>query len=143
MIAALSRHLARSGLGRAWPSSIRGVLVVVVLVLGLGPAIVGCKKPPPLRGAVEIAVSGQAGCARLSDGTVACWGASVGDGSGKTRRTAVKTKGLADVAKIVAGESHHCALRTKGTVTCWGPNYDGQCGQEKSRFHLKEPKDVP
>ncbi len=64
-------------------------------------------------------------CARLSDGTVSCWGNNQGGalGLGTTdsdRHTAVVVPGLAGVAQVSAGSAHTCARTSANAVYCWG-----------------------
>jgi alpha-tubulin suppressor-like RCC1 family protein len=78
-------------------------------------------------------------CARISGGTVDCWGqnvyGSLGQGTiGGSSNTPVHVKDPSDnsghltgVATISAGQSQTCALLS-GTVKCWGLNHHGQLG---------------
>ncbi len=74
-------------------------------------------------------------CARLSDGTVECWGANSFGQLG--RDTSLGTTpasipapvtGLSKVAAIATGARHSCAALTDTTVKCWGANDGGQLG---------------
>jgi alpha-tubulin suppressor-like RCC1 family protein len=81
-------------------------------------------------------------CARLTDGTVRCWGLST-DGQlgyspssscdipGATVPCELRPKpvtGLSGVAQIAAGYRASCARMLDGTVRCWGANARGQLG---------------
>ncbi len=69
-------------------------------------------------------------CARISDGTMRCWGGNasgeLGDGTKTDRARPVKvlnglgTGPLAGVVQITAGAHHTCARITDGTARCWG-----------------------
>jgi alpha-tubulin suppressor-like RCC1 family protein len=98
----------------------------------------------PLADAVQLAAGGfYHGCARLSDGHVACWGnnqehqlgrGDVASGDGGTSRFAalvVDADGGAfgNAAYVAAGGYHTCALKTDGSLWCWGDNQYGQLGQ--------------
>ncbi len=83
--------------------------------------------------AVEIAAGAYHTCARLEDGTVACWGnnrfGQLGDGTRTARSTPALVRGLADRALAVAtGDSFTCALLEDETVQCWGSNELGELG---------------
>lgn len=95
-----------------------------------------------LDGAVELRSSLTHACARVSDGTVRCWGADwsgeVGDGASGNqlaRPSATPVPELRGVVQIVtggscqpAGGAHSCALLEDGSVRCWGDNASGQLG---------------
>ncbi|MDW8363442.1 MAG: hypothetical protein RMK74_13665 [Myxococcales bacterium] len=82
--------------------------------------------------ATELAAGMFHSCARLSDGTVRCWGANgsgqLGDGTTMDRSTPVAVAGLTGVVAVVAGGEHTCALVSSGPVRCWGSNVHGQLG---------------
>ena len=91
--------------------------------------------------AVEVAAGGDHTCARLSTGTVKCWGANnlgqLGNGKTKDSTTPVTVDTssfggfpLTGVTGITAGRAHTCAMSTirSGTVWCWGANGFGQLG---------------
>ncbi|HEX2686852.1 MAG TPA: hypothetical protein VHN14_09545, partial [Kofleriaceae bacterium] len=82
----------------------------------------------------QITAHGDFTCARASDGSVACWGAGdngeIGDSSYQNRNAPVKTKGSADVIKVVSGSNHTCAITTNQTIKCWGASYVGQIGDD-------------
>jgi alpha-tubulin suppressor-like RCC1 family protein len=88
----------------------------------------------------EIAAGGYHTCARLSDGTVRCWGhneyGQLGDNTQTSRLVPVAVSGLSGVAEIVAGASHTCARLSDGTVRCWGNNDYGQLGDNTQTSRL-------
>ena len=77
-------------------------------------------------------------CARISDGTAACWGGNsfgqLGDGTKNQRTTPVQVKNpagsgpLTGVVSLTTGYYHTCALLTDKTVDCWGDNGYYQLG---------------
>ena len=90
----------------------------------------------PRRAAAVIAAGAEHTCARLSDGTVKCWGRNdhgqLGQGDTVSRGFDVGTMGddLPPVdlgtgrtaIAIAAGIEHTCALLDDHTVKCWGYN---------------------
>lgn len=93
-----------------------------VVIGGLGPV-------------AELAIGGgivNVECARLRDGSVACWGdnsvGQVGDGSTADRRSPVLVPGLTDVIGLAASPTFVCARIADGTARCWGRNDRGQLG---------------
>jgi alpha-tubulin suppressor-like RCC1 family protein len=72
-------------------------------------------------------------CARLTAGTVKCWGDSsfgqLGNHSLVNVLTPTTVIGLAGVSAITARQGHHtCARLAGGTAYCWGNNGNGQLG---------------
>lgn len=92
-----------------------------------------------LRDVAEIAAGAEHACARLSDGTVACWGKNdhgqLGDGTTKTPAAPVKVKDLAGVVSLALGASHSCARLQDGSVKCWGAGASGQLGDAAKADH--------
>ena len=90
--------------------------------------------------AVELAVGWNHVCARISDGSVRCWGGDTsgqhGDGSHATTiGTGLETtsvSGLTDAIALAAGPDHTCAVRANGHVVCWGANGSRQLAFEPS-----------
>lgn len=83
--------------------------------------------------ATELALGREHGCARLSDGTVRCWGANGFGQLGVGKNTLIASSpitvpGLSDVVHVAAGGDHSCALTALGGVWCWGRNISGQLG---------------
>jgi alpha-tubulin suppressor-like RCC1 family protein len=91
--------------------------------------------PPAV--AVEIAVGGDVSCARVTDGTLRCWGANdanqlggttvLGDGV-DSRSQPTPVPGLSGVTQIAVGFAHVCATLQDGTLRCWGSNDSGRLG---------------
>ena len=72
-------------------------------------------------------------CARLSSGSVECWGdnSSSALGAKSTIKNAEKpsvVQGLSAVSQVVAGDHDSCAVLSSGIVKCWGLNTSGQLG---------------
>ena len=90
--------------------------------------------------ATEIAVGSGFACARLTNGSVRCWGANnfgqLGNGgsAGSSRPVVVRasaTANLTGVTALAVGASHACVIVGTGTnarVRCWGSNSSGQLG---------------
>ena len=87
-----------------------------------------------LAGVVELDVGGIHACARLTDGTVHCWGdnrsGQLGDGTTLNSSAPVQVLGLADVTvvEVALGRVHSCARLIDNTVRCWGHNLLGGLG---------------
>ena len=71
-------------------------------------------------------------CARLTGGSVKCWGynakGQLGIGNTTQQNSPVTITGLSGVADISLGGNHTCATLTDGNVKCWGANRYGQLG---------------
>ncbi len=73
-------------------------------------------------------------CARLSDGTVRCWGwngeGALGRDTGDAAPNPVPAAvtGLSNIVQVAAGFYHACALRNDNRVFCWGSNNSAQLG---------------
>jgi alpha-tubulin suppressor-like RCC1 family protein len=82
--------------------------------------------------ATAISAGRQHTCARLSDGSLRCWGANdkgqLGDGSTDDRSSPVTVGTITGATAVLAGLEHSCALLTTGGVRCWGGNGMGQLG---------------
>ena len=71
-------------------------------------------------------------CARLSNGTVQCWGGNhsgqLGNGSTTGSSTPVAVSGITTATAVSAGWDHTCAVLSNSAVQCWGGNRSGQLG---------------
>jgi alpha-tubulin suppressor-like RCC1 family protein len=89
--------------------------------------------PPlvPLTGVEEVSAGGRHACARLTDGSVVCWGADqstqLGDGLDESRPYAAPSM-LPNVTRLALGGWHSCGLAVSGPAACLGENRNGQSG---------------
>jgi alpha-tubulin suppressor-like RCC1 family protein len=67
-------------------------------------------------------------CATLSDGTVYCWGQSLGGLLKADSLVPLEVVGLSGVASGGLGKQFSCAVLSDGTMWCWGLNNEGQLG---------------
>ena len=89
-----------------------------------------------LSGVVDIGSGSGSGrfhsCARLSDGSVYCWGdnehGELGDGTTTSRSYPVRAGEISTATSISTGEYHSCATLADGTAMCWGAAAFGQIG---------------
>jgi hypothetical protein len=85
----------------------------------------------PVYVATQIAMSDEANCAILADGTVRCWGgarvAGVPPDSGAATyyATPVAVPGLTGITQIAGWGNYFCALSSAGSVYCWGETLSG------------------
>ena len=92
-----------------------------------------------LRDVVQISLGIEHACARLADGTVKCWGESMGAGNGDGIQDVPKAvAGLKDAVDIDAGGSASCARLRGGAVKCWG-RYDFGSGMDAARTPVEVP----
>ncbi|MBX3208903.1 MAG: hypothetical protein KF764_27980 [Labilithrix sp.] len=102
-----------------------------VLFDGAGEEVV-CATTPC---ATELAGGDTYFCARISDGTVQCWGADTRgalgrpslDGGTNAVASPAPVEGLEGVTQLSARQAT-CARLDDGTVRCWGSNANGQLG---------------
>ncbi|AKU93934.1 hypothetical protein AKJ09_00598 [Labilithrix luteola] len=81
--------------------------------------------------AVQLVAGDQHFCARLSDGTVRCWGDNSGGQLGTTATTVIAPQTVLNVAtakQISAAEYATCVVLADNTAQCWGRNRQGQLG---------------
>lgn len=75
---------------------------------------------------VQLALGTSHGCARMSDGTVRCWGSGeygqLGNVSDQEQLTPQVVEGLGGVVDLVINASHTCARLSDDTLSCWGSN---------------------
>ena len=125
----------------------------------------------PVDNVVQLAGAQAAVCARRSNNTVQCWGASlaVSDIAGLSSVTHISGRvttfcavnagsvvcwsststtpgtpiaGLTDATMVAVGSGHTCALRAGGTVVCWGTNAYGQLGNGTTTTSATTPVTV-
>jgi alpha-tubulin suppressor-like RCC1 family protein len=109
-------------------------------VLGANPCATAPHPVVALDQVADFTLGDSHTCARLTDGTVRCWGANFAgqlgygavDDCTKYEYPCGKKPGtvesLSDVTMIAAGGYHTCALLGDRTVKCWGDNTDGELG---------------
>ena len=109
-------------------------------VLGTNPCSTSPKAVPSLDQVADLSLGDSHTCARLTDGTVRCWGANFAgqlgygavDNCTKYEYPCGKkpgaVEGLSGVTQIAVGGYHTCALLGDRTVKCWGDNTDGELG---------------
>ena len=92
----------------------------------------------------QISLGGRHSCARMTDGSVACWGGNahgeVGPNAGEMctgESCSTKPLALAGVSAVdvSAGVTHTCALQSDGTALCWGFNESGGLGDGTTKSH--------
>jgi alpha-tubulin suppressor-like RCC1 family protein len=86
----------------------------------------------------QVSVENDHACARLSDGTIWCWGRGqdgrLGTGNENDQTVAKQVVGpttdsyFMDAEKVFVGTASTCALKADGTVWCWGNNSYDQIG---------------
>lgn len=116
-----------------------GVLQAVVPrgLTGTGPA-----RPEPvinLGDVVEIVAGEAHACARLTPGSVSCWGSNEETQLARPSSTPylpypVPISEIADATQLTAGDKYTCARRKDGTVWCWGDWAEGVTGRESGRL---------
>lgn len=90
--------------------------------------------------AVQVATSAQGSCARLSNGTLRCWGAALvhGDGSTADSGTPNTVSGLTTTTEVGSGGYSVCAYA--GGVQCWGNNGFGELGVGSTTSQFLTPQ---
>jgi alpha-tubulin suppressor-like RCC1 family protein len=129
-----------TGLTRCWGMGFFGVLGYGELENIGDDETPGCKQNLQIGGLVTQAAAGGAHtCARLTDGSVRCWGAAfsgalgygdIADHIGDTELPA--SAGDVDVGgavtQLTAGDSYTCAVLEGGALRCWGRGRFGALG---------------
>jgi hypothetical protein len=81
-----------------------------------------------LSDATQVALGDAMGCARRSNGLVACWGMNyLGTGSSGGSSSPVTVSGITNAVQVATAEENACVLLATGAVTCWG-NWHGNGG---------------
>ena len=116
----------------------------------------------------ELVAGGSHFCARISDGTVRCWGddtfgslgalppapdggkndggsSDAGDAGDGAAPSAVRmVSGLSGVTQLSAGGATTCARLEEGGVACWGGNQSGELGlSAKNAVFDEDPHPIP
>ena len=96
----------------------------------------GSSDTPPHPEVLQISAGGEAACALLSTGQVACWGhngsGELGNGTTAQSSVPVLVSNVANVIALSVGPYSACALLVDGTVDCWGANLVGDNGSNAS-----------
>ena len=83
-------------------------------------------------GVAAIAAGQNHTCARLTVGTVKCWGSNnqgqLGTGNQADSSTPVSVSSIAGAVLIAAGQQHTCASTSDGAMKCWGYGMNYQLG---------------
>ncbi len=109
----------------------------------------GDEAPAPIRdlpGATQIVMLSESSCARLRQGTVACWGRNqygeLGDADPARGAEPHEVPGLDRVQLLVASAESACALRDDGSVWCWGGRAFSQHGERPPARRCRRPTHV-
>ncbi|MBS1983199.1 MAG: hypothetical protein JST16_03425 [Bdellovibrionales bacterium] len=82
--------------------------------------------------AVQISSGYYSTCARISNGTLKCWGYNgnyqLGDGTTNAASTPVQVMGITSAVQVSNGSYATCAVLADGTIRCWGYNGYGELG---------------
>lgn len=85
---------------------------------------------------VQVGVGNAHACARLSDGTVRCWGndgqGQLGQGVELSSTKPLAVAGLTDVERLYVGSNTNCAVRKDKSAFCWGDNASEQITPDPS-----------
>lgn len=122
--------VTQAGAVKCWGSNYEGLLGVGLAADEL------MSSPTPMQvsglssGVAQVSFGTFHACARLTDGSVKCWGnggdGQVGDGATGIRYTPATTN-ISGVSHLVSGSTHTCAITSSG-MKCWGANNFGQLG---------------
>jgi alpha-tubulin suppressor-like RCC1 family protein len=91
---------------------------------------------PDIKGATEVATGDRHACVLMKDKTIKCWGMNDAGQLGtkpdvQPHKKLAAVAGIANAAKVVAGEASTCVILTDGSVRCWGSNGQGELGLGK------------
>lgn len=115
---------------------------------GTSAPVAGVGGAGMLTGVAQVAATySRSTCARMTDGTVRCWGRQYTGpvpkgGMGTVFAAPTPLAGLTGVAQIAGGISFWCARLAGGTVQCWGNNGYGQLGSGSSAAFELTPQTV-
>jgi len=93
---------------------------------------------PGITNAVELALGYFATCARVSAGSVYCWGGNqhgaLGRGAGPTEyhSTPALVTGISTAVSVAISYQHACAALSDGSVRCWGEGESGKLGNNSA-----------
>ncbi len=83
-------------------------------------------------GTTSLSAGGSHTCARISDGTLRCWGlgtsGQLGNGLQVSGNVPTTVSTLSSATSVSAGLLHTCARLADGTLRCWGSNNVGRLG---------------
>lgn len=99
-----------------------------------------------LTGIAELALGEAKSCARLTDGTVQCWGYNFAAGTAGEPELLPRpraVRGLAGVVQLTGAESHFCARTADFEVRCWGSRDHGQIGDGKTAADAGRSTPIP
>ena len=86
--------------------------------------------------ATRVVTGGNHSCARLSSGSVQCWGrgneGQLGNGALVNSFSPVTVTGITTATSLALGAAHSCARLVGGSVRCWGRNVEGQLGNSST-----------
>jgi alpha-tubulin suppressor-like RCC1 family protein len=93
--------------------------------------------------AAEVIVAGIHACARLENGTLACWGSNWEGRAGFKDWVDVLVPtvvpDLKGVTAVAAGDAHMCAILDGTRVVCWGRDDNGQLGNGGGTTNVPQP----
>ena len=78
--------------------------------------------------AIDVVAGDYDACARLVDGTLACWGWGYTTDPANDRLEPVVLREFADVTHVALGPLHRCVVEHGDAMSCWGLNNRGQLG---------------
>lgn len=105
--------------------------------LGVNPAVTGPSRSTPgvldgLSGVVAVRGAGEYSCARMTGGSIRCWGRNnfgqLGDGTVSDRWMPSLVTNSSRIIEVVPGESHACGRVDDGGALCWGRSEYGATG---------------